>query len=178
MRDDATSGKFSLVLCWDQDRFGRFDLLEGGFWITPFREAGVRMETIAQGKIDWEDLVGQLIYSVNQMGKAQFLRDLSRNVCRAQLQDAMKGRGTGGNRIPYGYRSKRIVDEYGKAVDYRLVVESHEAEIVRRIYRMYLEPGGSVRGVAVQLNVEGVPGQLVRNGHQIQLTKFSGVEST
>ena len=100
MRDDAVSGRFSLVLCWDQDRFGRFDLLEGGFWITPFREAGVRMETIAQGKIDWEDLVGQLIYSVNQMGKAQFLRDLSRNVGRAQLQDAMKGRGTGGNRIP------------------------------------------------------------------------------
>ena len=116
------------------------------------------METIAQGKIDWEDLVGQLIYSVNQMGKAQFLRDLSRNVCRAQLQDAMKGRGTGGNRIPYGYRSKRIVDEYGKVVDYRLVVESHEAEIVRRIYRMYLELEGSVRGVAVQLNAEGVPG--------------------
>ena len=105
MRDEANSGEFSVILCWDQDRFGGFDILEAGKWITPFREAGVRLETIAQGKIDWEDHVGQLVYSVNQLGKAQFLRDLSRNVCRGQLEKAKEGKGTGGNRILYGYRA-------------------------------------------------------------------------
>ena len=32
MRDAAAA--FDVVLCWDQDRFGRFDLLDAGFWIT------------------------------------------------------------------------------------------------------------------------------------------------
>jgi len=96
MRDDAASGGFSVILCWDQDRFGRFDLLDAGHWITPFRQAGVRLETVAQGPIDWEDLVGQLIYSVNQLGKAQYLRDLSRNTTRGLLASAKEGRaGTG-----------------------------------------------------------------------------------
>jgi len=52
MRDDAGSGKFEVVLCWDQDRFGRFDPLDAGHWIYPFRQAGVRLETIAQGPVD------------------------------------------------------------------------------------------------------------------------------
>src|SRR5262245_55289593 len=78
MRDDAASGEFSVILCWDQDRFGRFDPIEGGFWILPFRNAGVRLETIAQGRIDWHDFSGRLLYTVMQEGKHQFLRDLSR----------------------------------------------------------------------------------------------------
>jgi len=61
MREDATSGEFGIVLAWDQDRFGRFDPLDAGYWIYPFRRAGVRLETIAQGQIDWEDLTGQLV---------------------------------------------------------------------------------------------------------------------
>lgn len=52
MREDAEKGDFQVILCWDQDRFGRFDPIEGGYWILPFRDAGVRLETLAQGRID------------------------------------------------------------------------------------------------------------------------------
>ena len=142
MRDDAQSGKFDVVLCWDQDRFGRFDLLDAGYWITPFRQAGVRLETIAQGKIDWEDLVGQLIYSVNQLGKAQFLRDLSRNTVRGMLASAKEGWAGTGGQAPYGYRSK----------DGEVWVVPEEAEVVRWIFQEYLKPGGSLRSVAALLN--------------------------
>src|SRR3972149_21569 len=97
MREDAQQGEFSVVLCWAQDRFGRFDPIEGGYWILPFRNAGVRLETIAQGKIDWNDFAGRLIYMVQQEGKHAYLRDLSRNVARGQLNAAKNGRGgTGG----------------------------------------------------------------------------------
>jgi DNA invertase Pin-like site-specific DNA recombinase len=105
MQNDAASGEFGIVLAWDQDRFGRFDPLDAGYWIYPFRRAGVRLETIAQGRIDWEDLTGQLVYSVNQLGKAQFLRELSRNTTRGLLASAREGRtGTGGPHC-YGYHS-------------------------------------------------------------------------
>ncbi len=147
MRDDCSSGSFDVVLCWDQDRFGRFDLLDAGHWIMPFREAGIRLETVAQGRIDWEDLVGQLIYSVNQMGKAQFLRDLSRNTTRGLLAYAREARSGTGGRTPFGYNSKN-----GEVS----IVEG-EAEIVRWIFAEYLKPGGSLRSIAGELNRRKVP---------------------
>jgi DNA invertase Pin-like site-specific DNA recombinase len=68
LKDASEVGDFEAVLCWDQDRFGRFDPLEAGYWVKPLRDAGVRLETVAQGRIDWEDFAGQIIYAVNQGG--------------------------------------------------------------------------------------------------------------
>jgi len=147
MRDDAASGGFSVILCWDQDRFGRFDLIDAGFWITPFRQAGVRLETIAQGRIDWEDLVGQLIYSVNQLGKAQYLRDLSRNTTRGLRSSAKEGRAGTGGPSPFGYRSK----------DGKVWIIKEEAETVRLIFKLFLKSGGSLRSVAGELNRRKIP---------------------
>ena len=158
MQHDAANGRdFAVILCWDQDRFGRFDLLEAGMWIEPIRRAGVRMETVTQGRIDWNDLVGQLTYSVQQMGKAQFLRDLSANVCRAQLEKAKAGKGTGGNRIPFGYYAKQVRNEKGRLLESRLEIDPDKATIVHRIFEDFLAPGGTFRGVANGLNVDKVP---------------------
>ena len=146
MRDEASAGSFDLVLCWDQDRFGRFDILDAGHWVRPFREAGVRLETICQGRIDWEDLVGQLIYSVNQLGKAQFLRDLSRNTVRGMIASAKSGKAGTGGRSPYGYRHSG---------DQVWIVED-EAKVVRLIFDEFLKPDGSLRFVAALLNRQGI----------------------
>src|SRR5437899_1970944 len=32
---------FKAILCWDQDRFGRFDSIEAGYWIHPLRQAEI-----------------------------------------------------------------------------------------------------------------------------------------
>jgi len=157
MRDGANSDEFNLVLCWDQDRFGRFDPIEAGYWILPFRNAGVSLETIAQGKIDWNDFAGRITYMVQQEGKHQFLQDLSRNVSRGLAAKAAEGKGTGGNRIPHGYRVEREFDDHGRLVDYYLVVNPEQAEIVRRIFEEFLSPGGSARGVAASLNRDKIP---------------------
>ena len=37
MISDSDRGDFQAVLCWDQDRFGRFDSIEAGHWIHPLR---------------------------------------------------------------------------------------------------------------------------------------------
>ena len=123
MREDAQQGEFTVVLCWDQDRFGRFDPIEGGYWILPFRNAGVRLETIAQGKIDWTDFAGRLIYLVQQEGKHAYLRDLSRNVTRGFLNAAKDGRGGTGGRAPTGYKQHNG----------EIVVDPEWAALVRRI---------------------------------------------
>src|SRR4051794_19216939 len=112
MIDDAGRlADFDAVLCWDQDRFGRFDPLEAGYWVKPLRDAGVWLETVAQGRIDWEDFAGRIVYAVQQEGKHAFLRDISRAVTRGMLAKAKRGEWLGG-RVPYGYRlseHKRLV---------------------------------------------------------------------
>ena len=145
MREDAQKGEFQVVLSWDQDRFGRFDPIEGGYWILPFRNAGVRLETIAQGRIDWNDFAGRLLYMVQQEAKHAYLRDLSRNVLRGQVAKAREGRGADGS-APYGYRLE----------DDRRIIVPKEAAVVRRIFEKYLS-GGTIRGVAVSLNADGIP---------------------
>jgi DNA invertase Pin-like site-specific DNA recombinase len=110
MIDDAKAGKFKTILCWDQDRFGRFDSIDAGEWIAPLRRAGVRLVTVAQGEIDWTTFAGRVMYSIQQEGKNQYLVDLSRNVLRGQTARARRGEVMGS--APYGY-DRAFYDERG-----------------------------------------------------------------
>lgn len=107
MMKDCTLKHFDMILCWDQDRFGRFDPLEAGYWIKPMRDAGVFLETIAQGRVDWNDFAGRLIWSVQQESKHAFLHDLARNSLRGNLARAKEGKHIG--IPPFGY----VVDDAG-----------------------------------------------------------------
>ena len=99
--DASGRGDFSAILCWDQDRFGRFDSLEAGEWICPLRDAGVSLVTVAQGTIDWTNFGGRVQYMVQQEGKHEYLRDLARNVARGQRTARLTGKWSGP--APYGY---------------------------------------------------------------------------
>jgi site-specific DNA recombinase len=149
MRADATElGDFKAVLCWNQDRFGRFDILDAGYWIYPFRRAGVGLVTVNDGPIDWEAFDGQVLYTIKQGGKNQFLQDLSRNVLRGQLEAINKGSWVG--RIPYAYRVT------GPKKDKRLALgDPGQVRVVQRIFREYVEEGWSMNSIAARLNAEG-----------------------
>jgi DNA invertase Pin-like site-specific DNA recombinase len=148
LQDAAERGNFRVVLCWDQDRFGRFDPLEAGYWVKPLRDAGVRLETVAQGRIDWNDFAGRIVYAVQQEGKHAFLRDLSRNVLRGKLAAAARGTWNGG-RPPYGYRveGQRLVP-----------ADPAEVEAVRWLFATYAAGRMSLRALTNDLNARGVPG--------------------
>jgi DNA invertase Pin-like site-specific DNA recombinase len=150
MRDDAQRRRdFKVILCWNQARFGRFDQIDAGYWIYPIRKAGVRLETVVEGLVDWESPEGQLIYGVNQMGKHKFLPDLSRDVIRGQLEAALQGSWLGSR--PYGYRL------VGPRKNKRLVLgDPLEVAVVRRIFREYVHEGRSLSEIARRLQTEGV----------------------
>lgn len=141
---DAERGEFKAILCWDQDRFGRFDSIEAGRWIYPLRQAGVSLVTVAQGTIDWSDFAGRLVYNVTQEAKHAFLRDLSRNVLRGKMKAASAGVWM--TKAPYAY----VLDKTTKTL---LVGDQHEVGIVRRIFHDY-QSGLSVRAIAFALNAE------------------------
>jgi site-specific DNA recombinase len=145
LRDAKEQGDFQAILCWDQDRFGRFDALEAGYWVKPLRDVGVWLETVAQGRINWDDFAGRMIYTLQQEGKHQFLMDLSRATTRGMLAKAKRGEWLGG-RVPYGYD---LVDE-------RLVPNA-DAETVRWMFTTYMNSGLSLHDVAAELNTLGKP---------------------
>jgi DNA protecting protein DprA len=153
--DAERLGDFQAVLCWDQDRFGRFDPLEAGYWIKPLRDAGVYLHTVAQGKIDWEDFAGRIVYAVQQEGKHAFLRDMSRNTIRGMLAKAKRGLWLGGT-IPYGY----VLNDHKRLVPGDLV----EVETVRWLFASYATRDTSLKALAIELNRLGVPAPGGRKG--------------
>ncbi len=144
---DAADGDFKAVLCWDQDRFSRFDPLEANHYWYLLDRAGVRLATVAQGPINWNDLAGWLTASVAQHGKAQYVRDLARNSVRGQRRKRVQERKWT-TTPPLGYTR----DE-----NLRLVPgDAEDIALVRRIFTMRASGDGYFT-IANRLNVEGVP---------------------
>jgi DNA invertase Pin-like site-specific DNA recombinase len=150
VRDAREHGDFAAILCWSQDRFGRFDQIEAGYWIHPLRQAGIYLVTCDHGRVDWDSAHGQLIYNVQQMGKHKYLRDLSRHICRGLIEAANNGGWLGCP--PYAYRLE------GPKKNRRLVVgDTGKVRVVQRIYREYVHELRSLCEIAARLNADGIP---------------------
>ena len=144
----ARTGEFDLILCWSQDRFGRFDPLEAGYWIKPLRDAGVVLETVAEGRIDWESFPGRIQYTVAQEGKHAFLLDLSRASARGMARKASEGRWLGG-KAPYGYRL---------TAERKLILSDPvEVEAVQWLFTTYATTATSLGELVRVLNEQGTP---------------------
>lgn len=172
IEDAELRGDFKAILCWDQDRFGRFDSIEAGEWISPLRRAGVELATVVQGRINWEDFAGRMIYQITQEGKHRYLVDLSRNALRGMIRYAKNG-NVMGMPTPYGY-DRVYFDEAGKemcriergerfrkprAWTAKLVPEKTRGEVktVRWMFRAFASDDRSARSLAVELNKRKVP---------------------
>ena len=89
--EDANGGEFQAVLCWDQDRFSRFPVLEANHYWYLLDRAGVHISTVAQGRLNFLDLGEWLKASVVQHGKAEYVRDLARNTTRGLRKRKLAG---------------------------------------------------------------------------------------
>lgn len=141
--DDAQNGTFKGVLCWDQERFSRFDPMTANHFWYLLREAGVFLETVCNGRLDWDTLGGWLTASVSQHGKAEYCRSLAHNVTRGRRASVLAGNWI--SPAPFGYKTVG-----GK------LSPSEDAPIVKRIYRMRAKGMGRP-AICKALNSEGVP---------------------
>lgn len=134
MLSDAADGKFEKVVCWDQERFGRFDSLEAGKWLSPMLDSEVGLTTVSQGDIDFETFAGRLVYTVNQEGKNAFLKTLSDNVCRKFHQMASDGLVPSGV-AAYGY-DRAYIDAQGNEVARARRTEESPVKLRRTTVRL------------------------------------------
>jgi DNA invertase Pin-like site-specific DNA recombinase len=168
----AGTAAYSVVLVYDVSRWGRFqDPDESAHYEFLCREAGVRVEYSAEPFENDGSLASVLVKHLKRAMAAEYVRELSSRIRRAQAVAASKGYWTGGP-APFGYRRQAIAAD-GAALDvmgpgerkalqgcHTILVAGPigEVETVRRIFRMFVIHGLSIRSIAKQLNGEGVTG--------------------
>jgi site-specific DNA recombinase len=161
---DAPRGDFTVILCDDQDRFGRFDSITQGYYAKILRDARVRLETVAQGKIDWNSFAGRITGAVTQEAKAMEAKATSRRVIGWMLQMARRGKWLGGP-VPYGYTLEYDLEDVltasgiriQKRVNHRLVPgDPAQVRAVQLMFTLYGERHFTLEQIAEELKQRGV----------------------
>jgi DNA invertase Pin-like site-specific DNA recombinase len=107
IREAQKPGDFQVILCDDTDRFSRNDVIDKCYYIKLLRDAGVRLETCAQGKANWDTFTGRVLEALLAESKAMESRATSRRVMTQMVLMARQGIWPGGP-IPYAYRLEEL----------------------------------------------------------------------
>jgi site-specific DNA recombinase len=139
MLADARKGRFDVIICWKSDRLSR------GMY-----PAAALMEVVEAHRINIEavmDAIDMKTFGLMAaIGKIE-LDNFRERSTLGKRGTAKQGRVPTGN-LPYGYR---IGD------DGRPEVVEEQAEVVRRIFDMYLDEGMGAYSIAMRLTDEGIP---------------------
>lgn len=144
---DCKEGKCTIVVCKTQSRFSRDMEMVEKYIHGKFIEWGIRFI----GVVDNADTAvkgNKKARQINGLVNEWYLDDLSDNV-KATLSTKRKQGDFVGSFAPYGY----LVDPSDKN---HLVIDEEAAEVVRRIFDMYIEGRGYI-SIAKTLNDEEIP---------------------
>jgi DNA invertase Pin-like site-specific DNA recombinase len=151
MLRDAQRGQFDVIVVDDVDRFGRFDIHRYGAVVDPLRDAGVRLDAVAQGPVDWDDTLASLNDAMRMAFKREQSRDTSRRVLTDFLSRARRAIWLGGP-APYGLRLEPHPTR--KKIP---VPHEPEAKVVRWLFEQYGNTDTSIDALCEELYRRGVP---------------------
>ena len=162
---------FSAILVLDVSRWGRFqDADEAAHYEFLCRSAGVRVVYCGEGFAEDGGFVATIAKNLKRAMAAEFSRELSQKVMRAQRQGALLGFWQGGP-VCYGFQ-RVLLDKRGrekcilapaemKAMrDERVIVRpgpADEVAVIRRTFRLYVGSKLSTCEIAARFNAEGLP---------------------
>lgn len=144
---DIEDGRVNCVIVKDLSRFGRDYIDTGKYLERYFPEHNVRFISITDN-IDSMKQAYDMLLPIKNIFNEQYARDISKKV-HASMTTKQKAGEFIGAFASFGYkkspanRNKLIVDEYA-------------AEVVRKIFQLYIEGYGKIR-IAKMLNEEGIP---------------------
>ena len=141
MMEDVAAEKddISFVLVFKLSRFGRnaADIMRSLQTLTDF---GINLVSVSES-IDSSTAGGRLTLAILSAVAEMEHENITVQFMAGRLQKIKNGGWTGGA-VPYGYRLK----------DKQLCVDEYEAEVIRKIFELYCEDGGTATSVAVALN--------------------------
>lgn len=171
MMRDAKLGKFQVVIAKSQSRFSRnLEHIEK-YLHHDFPSLGIRFIGVADGA-DTANTWNKKSRQINGLVNEWYCEDLSENIRSAFRAKMKKGQYLGAS-CPYGYVKDPNDHNH-------LIIDAYAADVVRRIYHLYLKGYGKAR-IARILTEEGVllPSRYKRevlgiryhNAHETRTTK-------
>ncbi len=166
---EAKRAEFEALLVYDVSRWGRFqDADESAFYEYQCRRGGVRVIYCAEQFENDGTPVATIVKSVKRAMAGEYSRELSSKVFAGQCRLIELGYRQGG---PAGFGLRRLlVDERGERkgllsrgehkslqTDRVILVPGppEEADLIRRIYRLFVVTGMTEAAIALLLNSEG-----------------------
>ena len=150
LMEDTRKRKVNCIIVKDLSRLGRNYIEAGNYLEKVFPCMGIRFIAISDGydskKLKPEDT--GLLLPLKNIINASYAKDLSQKVSSARHVQRSRGEFTGAV-VPYGYKK----DKQRKG---RFVVNENEAEVVRKIFRLFGE-GESYSEIAKKLNRLQIP---------------------
>jgi DNA invertase Pin-like site-specific DNA recombinase len=173
----AGQADFNVILVYDVSRWGRFqDTDESAYYEFICKRAGVTVRYCSELFENTGGLFDNLLKHMKRTMAAEYSRDLSRRISLGHERMAGLGLHQGGP-AKYGLR-RIIVDEHGQpkgqlefgqhksfSTDRVILAPgpAHEIEVIREIFRLFVDDRLSQRHIARVLNERGV---LTSTGHQ------------
>jgi site-specific DNA recombinase len=151
VRDVQTIRDFEAVICWNQKRFARFDVLDTAQYWKVLRDAEIKLFTVDKGLISCDNIVGFITAAIEQDAANSFLVDLGAEICTVHRRIAEAGFWPCA-KPPVGYR---VITAPRDSRYKSLAIDETEAAIVRRVFSEYLA-GQSAYAIAHRLNLEGL----------------------
>ncbi|MBI2717679.1 MAG: recombinase family protein [Rhizobiales bacterium] len=167
---------FKAILVYDVSRWGRFqDADEGGYYEHECSRAGIRVHYCGEQFENDGSIGSNLLKTVKRVMAGEYSRELSVKVFAGQCRLVELGFRQGG--AP-GYGLRRVLIDENKnpkgelargdrkslQTDRVVLVPGPEDEqdVIRRMYRMFVEEGRSEQEIAGLLNAEGLSTDLER----------------
>ena len=148
MIKDIEKGIIDTVITKDLSRLGR-DYIDTGYYLQRyFPEHSVRYIAILDNIDTIEDAGMSDIAPFKSIINDMYAKDISKKI-RSSLTERRKAGNFLGVTAPYGYQK----DPNNK---YHLIIEPKEAEVVRKVFALYLQGNGLTR-IAQILTKDGVP---------------------
>ncbi len=142
VREDVTERLFDILVCHDVDRFGR-NLGHQIFLEEEFARYGVEVKYVLGDYKDNPE--GRLTKHIKGVIAEYEREKIIERTFRGRLGRAKAGQVNITSRVPYGY-VYRSEERKGW-----LEIVPGEAEVVKEIYRLYVEDGLSCQGIAEEL---------------------------
>lgn len=147
MIEDASRRAFDVILTKTQSRFTRDMELVEKYLHHKFIQWGIRFIAVVD-HVDTADSTNKKSRQINGLINEWYLEDLSNNVRSVLTHKRRAGKYIASSAL-YGYRKDPADNSH-------LVPDPPAAEVVRRIFALYLAGNGTAR-IARLLNEEGIP---------------------
>jgi site-specific DNA recombinase len=132
------------VICYSADRLTRVPG-HGDILRSKLKNAGVALHYVSRGLVDTSTPIGEFLATMED-GGSRLWRDLFLESARRGREGKIaEGRFPGMGALSYGYRKE------GKRREMHLVVHEAEAEVVRLVFRLYVEEDLNSSKVASRL---------------------------